>query len=365
MQLISAEEAIEQSLESGPLIDVRAAVEYSCGSFPGAVNLPILNDSEREQVGTSYKQNGQENAIALGHSLVQPHKDSRIAAWTRAIEEQGSPALYCARGGMRSEIAQQWLRDSGLSIPRVARGYKALRQALIAALDSALQRLEIVVISGPTGSGKTAFLQTLGNDQAILDLEGIACHRGSAFGSGLKPQPAQADFENRLAIELVRIQKLGVRELFVEDESKAIGKLVLPEGIFARIDAAKRCLLEVPLTQRVRNIQDEYIREALLELEQIMAVEDALQELEQRMLGALSRISRALGDQRYRECKTLMMQAFREHEFSNDQSQHALWIEYLLIHYYDPYYQRHLEKKRDLIYKTIRQNDYSSDSFCN
>lgn len=116
-------------LNDVPMMDVRAPVEFAKGAFPGVLNLPLMNDEERQKVGTCYKQRGQEAAIALGHSLVSGEiKNGRIAAWAAFAKVHPHGVLYCFRGGLRSQITQQWLQSEvGIAYPRVIGGYKAMR----------------------------------------------------------------------------------------------------------------------------------------------------------------------------------------------------------------------------------------------
>ena len=209
-----------------PLMDVRAPVEYSRGSFPGVLNAPLMTDNERHLVGRSFKQSGQLSAIELGRQLVSGTiKNQRINDWLDFINQNPSGALYCFRGGLRSEITQQWIFDySGITYPRVKGGYKAMRRYLIEESSRITNSKNFIVIGGQTGCGKTLLLNKFRNN---IDLEGLANHRGSAFGNNVSSQPTQIDFENSLAIELIQKQKN--RFLLIEDEGNNIGTVYLPE----------------------------------------------------------------------------------------------------------------------------------------
>lgn len=201
-------------LNDRPLMDVRAPVEFLKGAFPQALNRPLMNDIERQKVGTCYKQQGQDAAIALGHQLVGGTvKAERIAAWAEFARANPDGYLYCFRGGLRSQITQQWLAaEAGIAYPRVLGGYKALRGFLIDTIEAAVAECDFVLVGGLTGTGKTEVLAQLDN---ALDLEGHANHRGSSFGKHATPQPAQIDFENALAIDLLKKRAAG-HEQFVE-----------------------------------------------------------------------------------------------------------------------------------------------------
>src|SRR5690606_35803067 len=143
-----------------PLMDVRAPVEFHKGAFPQVLNLPLMNDDERQRVGTCFKQRGQQAAIELGHQLVSGAlKAERIAAWAAFAKGHPDGYLYCARGGLRSQIAQQWLSsEAGIEYPRVLGGYKALRGFLIQTIDEAVAECELILLGGLTGTGKTELL---------------------------------------------------------------------------------------------------------------------------------------------------------------------------------------------------------------
>ncbi|MEE3327999.1 MAG: tRNA 2-selenouridine(34) synthase MnmH, partial [Myxococcota bacterium] len=174
------------------LLDVRAPGEVHRSGIPGALSLPILNDEERHAVGQCYHANGNAAAVALGVELTAPHREARVASWREAVAASERPTAFaCWRGGQRSGIATEWLGDPNVS--RVQGGTKALRRYLMASLESRFAQTETLVISGLTGCGKTDFLhrlqQVVGPDVLALDLEGLANHRGSAFGGFRAGQP--------------------------------------------------------------------------------------------------------------------------------------------------------------------------------
>ena len=187
-----------------PIIDVRAPIEFEQGAMPAAINLPLMNNDERAAVGICYKQQGSDAALALGHKLVAGEiRQQRMDAWRAACLQNPHGILCCARGGQRSHIVQSWLHDAGIDYPLVEGGYKALRQTAIQATIELAQK-PIVLIGGCTGSGKTLLVQQQPNG---VDLEGLARHRGSAFGRTLQPQLSQASFENMLAAEMYIIHR--------------------------------------------------------------------------------------------------------------------------------------------------------------
>jgi len=309
-------------------LDVRAPAEFARGAVPGAVNLPLLDDAERHQVGLTYKQRGHDAAVALGHQLVSGAvRRGREQAWQDFAASHPQAWLYCWRGGQRSEIVQRWLAELGTELPRVPGGFKALRHACLEVLESAPQQKRWIVLAGRTGSGKTQVIERLDN---AIDLEGLAAHRGSAFGARETPQPPPVSFENALAVAFLRHRE-GV--LVLEDESRTIGRLALPEAWHAHMQTVPLALLEVPMAERVANIEREYVHAPLAD----GVPADALQ---QRYADALGRIERRLGGARRQT-----VQAELERAFATG-SGHDAWIERLLEWYYDPMYDYQLERKR-------------------
>ena len=143
----------ELFLNDTPMMDMRAPVEFARGAFPSAINLPLMNDLERQKVGTCYKQHGQQAAIALGHQLVSGHtKDERLAAWAAFARAHPEGYLYCFRGGLRSQIVQQWLKEeAGIHYPKVVGGYKAMRNFLLQTTQGAVNECSFVLVGGLTG----------------------------------------------------------------------------------------------------------------------------------------------------------------------------------------------------------------------
>jgi tRNA 2-selenouridine synthase len=232
---ISAAALTELFLKDTPLIDVRAPVEFVVGSLPGAINLPIMNNEERAMVGTTYKKSGREQAMAQGHELVSGEiKEQRLTLWAEQIQKQPETVIYCFRGGLRSQITQRWLGERGIKRPLIEGGYKKARQFLRDEIDQFSRQSSMLILSGPTGSAKTNLLKK--SNYPNVDLEALASHRGSAFGAMATPQPSQIDFENTLAVTLM---KLGKKQVLVEDESRLIGRCAIPESFF-RKDAGLR-----------------------------------------------------------------------------------------------------------------------------
>jgi tRNA 2-selenouridine synthase len=203
-------------LSDTPLLDVRAPMEFAQGAFPHAKNWPLMNDEERHHVGLTYKQKGQDQAIELGHELVSGHiKQARVAQWVEFAKANPQGYLYCFRGGLRSRISQQWLAEAGIQYPRIIGGYKAMRTFLLESLEQNIDASSFVLVAGFTGCGKTEVMKEL---TAAIDLEMLAHHRGSSFGKHATDQPVQIDFDNRLAIALLRLSTRGIKKIALEDE---------------------------------------------------------------------------------------------------------------------------------------------------
>jgi tRNA 2-selenouridine synthase len=333
----------ELFLSDTPLLDVRAPVEFNRGAFPCAVNLPLMDDRERELVGLRYKQAGQEAAIVLGEQLVSGDiKERRIQAWADFARAHPQGYLYCFRGGLRSQITQRWLKEeAGIEYPRVIGGYKAMRAYLAEVIrDSALTRGHLV-LGGLTGSGKTEVLRAVGN---AVDLEGHANHRGSGFGKRVTPQPSQIDFEHRIAIDLLRKQAQGWRTVVLEDESRLIGANALTLELQEAIRTAPLVWLDAALEERVERILREYVIELRAEFAAAHgAAGDAL--FAQRLQDSLTGISRRLGGERYGRFMALMRAALERQLETGDCGAHRAWITGLLSEYYDPLYARNMREK--------------------
>ncbi len=334
-------------LNNTPLMDVRAPVEYARGAFPCADNLPLLEDIERQRIGTCYKQEGQDAAIALGHRLVQGEiKQARIERWQAWLQSHPGAWLYCFRGGLRSAIVQQWLAEAGTPCPRVPGGYKSMRQFLVETIEQASHARPLLVIAGATGCAKTHLLRRLPDG---VDLEGHARHRGSAFGALLGGQPSQIDFENALAIDLLRLeQRQGSGRLVLEDESHAIGSLSVPFVLYSAMKQAPIALIEEPLDVRADTILNDYIRGNLADFERA-APEHAFASFAQYLLGSLDRITRRLGGERHVELRGLMEAALAVQERTGETEEHRRWITRLLQDYYDPMYRHQLAKRLDRV----------------
>ena len=330
-------------LNDRPMMDARAPIEFSKGSFPGVINLPLMNDQERQRVGTCYKQLGQQTAIELGHQLVSGEiKTQRIQAWADFARAHPDGFLYCFRGGLRSQIVQQWLKtEGGIDYPRVAGGYKAMRTFLLETVDQAVDQCDFVLLGGMTGTGKTEVLTQLSNG---LDLEGHANHRGSSFGKRATGQPSNIDFENRLAVDLLKKRARGIEQFVLEDESRAIGSCALPLPLYQGMQQFPMVWLEDSLQGRVERILRDYVVDLCAEFIAVHGDEGFVL-FSERLLASLDNVQKRLGGERHRRMLVLMEDALAEQGRSGAVDLHRGWIEGLLTEYYDPMYVFQREKK--------------------
>ncbi|MCX6077040.1 MAG: tRNA 2-selenouridine(34) synthase MnmH [Campylobacterales bacterium] len=333
-------------LNSTPLIDVRAPVEFEKGSFPHAVNLPIMDDKERHLVGTCYKEYGNDEAVKLGHKLVGGKvKEDRVKAWSDFIHVNPNALLYCFRGGQRSKISQQWISESEINITRLKGGYKAFRNYLLKETDESSKYFKPIILGGRTGSGKTILLKNLPNS---IDLEGLANHRGSSFGRKITPQPAQINFENNLAYELIQKLDKGFKHLVFEDEGKRIGGVYIPKTFACYLGEAPLVVLETPMQERIETTFNEYVIEAQ-KMYKDAGLEDNLSEWKGGILSAMDRIKRRLGSQRHQYISDIFENAFSEQLGSSSLEGYKEWVEYLLVEYYDPMYDYQIQKRSEQI----------------
>ena len=330
-----------------PIIDVRAPVEFAHGAMPAAVNLPLMNDQERAAVGTCYKRQGPEAALALGHELVSGEtRRQRIDAWLEACRQGPQGYLCCARGGQRSHISQSWLKAEGVDYPLVVGGYKALRQAAMQATED-LVRHPIVLIGGCTGNGKTPLVrqQPLG-----IDLEGLAHHRGSSFGRTLNAQFSQATFENHLATALLKGAHQQERVRWVlEDEGRMIGANHLPECLRDRMAESPIAVVEDPFDLRLERLREEYFTGMHHDFLAAYGEEKGWLEYCEYLHHGLFAIRRRLGLQRFAELTATLDEALAEQQRTGATEAHFAWLVPLLNEYYDPMYCYQLEKKADKI----------------
>lgn len=238
----------------GVILDVRSPGEYTQGHIPGAINLPLFNDSERASVGTTYKTKGHEEAVELGLKFAGP-KLSEFVQHAKKFVGTGVAKVHCWRGGMRSSSMAWLLRTAGLKAVTLNGGYKSFRKWV---LDIFSETRSINIIGGLTGSGKSSILQIMKESgEQILDLEYLAKHRGSSFGMiGMPRQPTVEQFENELAMQWASFD--SKYPIWIEDESRRIGTCTIPHHLFNQMMTAPMFLIERPFLERVQHLIDVY-----------------------------------------------------------------------------------------------------------
>ena len=307
--------------EQLPLVDARSEGEFAQSHIPGAINIPILDNAERIQVGTLYKQAGPEKATLKGFELVGPrfHLIQREALRKFPAKKL---ILYCWRGGMRSQILSWLLTQVGFEIYRLEGGYKTYRSFTYAAVRKSYP---LLVLGGKTGAAKTVLLQKLKErGEQVVDLEGLANHKGSSFGAiGQPAQPTVEQFENLLSEQLREIHL--DQALWVENESRRIGQIILPDSFYLQMTQSPRIEIDKTDEERIAHIASEY---AALDQGELSA--------------AVLRLQKRLGGDRTKQA----LEAIQT-------NQPEIWIPILLL-YYDKTYEFDLERHE--VSKTIRLN---------
>ncbi|HEY5509717.1 MAG TPA: tRNA 2-selenouridine(34) synthase MnmH [Prolixibacteraceae bacterium] len=251
MVTLKANEFIER-MKGNVVLDIRTPAEFDEGHLPGAISFPLFGDEERVVVGTLYKQQGREQAVLKGLELVGPKLKKFVL---KAAKFAGPLFLYCWRGGMRSNSMAWLLSTAGREVYLLEGGYKAYRgycRELIA------NGLKLIMLSGPTGSGKTEILHQLSFlGHQVLDLEGLANHRGSSFGGiGQPPQPNTEHFTNLIFEKIVGFDRS--KPIWVEGESQAIGKVSILNELFLQMNSCQAIRIDPPKSERVERLLRDY-----------------------------------------------------------------------------------------------------------
>ncbi len=298
--------------ESLPLVDVRTPAEFAQGHIPGAVNIPLFSNDERAVVGTLYKKSGKEAAILKGLDIVGPKMSSYVKS-VRRIAPGKRLLIHCWRGGMRSGSMAWLFRTAGFEVATLTGGYKAYRSFVREELG---KDSNLLILGGKTGSGKSEILRVLEESgEQVLDLEAVAHHKGSAFGHiGQEEQPTSEQFENNL-YEIWKTFDL-TKPVWLEDESRAIGKVSIPEPLFVRMRNSPVIFIDLSMEERVKRLVKEY-------------AEFEPESLEKAVL----RISKRLGGQNVKDA----LLAIRNRDFAKAAA--------ITLHYYDKAYLNGLEKR--------------------
>lgn len=319
---------IDQFLELAsqhPVLDVRSEGEFAHAHFPGAHSLPLFNNEERKIIGTAYKQESQQKAIKLGMQYFGK-KMVEMVEQVEALFDGDSPVgktvmLYCWRGGMRSG-GVAWLLDLyGFKVYTLVGGYKTFRRWSLEQLE---KDYPLQLVGGYTGSGKTEVLHALrSRGGAVIDLEGLASHKGSAFGNiGMPPQPSQEMFENILALQLwqemggVAQKDVPPAAIWLEDESQRIGSVNLPTPFYKKLKEKPLFFLEVPFEARLQHIVAGYGKCD-----------------KERLVAAIIRIRKRLGGLQTSEAINYLVEDNTTESFR------------ILLQYYDRLYEKDLQDK--------------------
>ena len=251
---ISAEHWLSAAKER-VILDVRTPAEYEQGHLPGAQSLPLFSNEERAVVGTLYKQQGPQHAYLKGLE----YAGLKMALYVKEsmqLAPEGKVLVHCWRGGKRSESMAWLLEQAGMDVEILTGGYKAFRRWVLQIFEK--EHYNIQIVGGSTGTGKTAILHALqAAGEQIIDLEALAHHKGSAFGAlGEQPQPSVEHFENKLATMLQEIDPQ--RRLWLEDESRSIGRVYLPDGFWNQMKAAPLYRLNLSRELRVQRLLVDY-----------------------------------------------------------------------------------------------------------
>ena len=258
LRRITAEAAIARLGEFSAILDARSEAEFAEDRLPGARNWPSLTNEERHIVGTEYVQGSPFQARKIGAAMVARNIARHIEREVLALERDWRPLVYCWRGGQRSAALATVLDQIGFHVHVLEGGYREFRRAVIAELERLPQPLALRVLTGSTGSGKSRLLQALRTQGGqVLDLEDLAAHRGSVLGPlPDRPQPSQKGFETRLWEALRALDP--AQPVFVEAESRMIGRLRVPEALLHRLRAAPCVRVAMPLPARVALLVEDY-----------------------------------------------------------------------------------------------------------
>ena len=320
-ETIELEQALEQQQRKGTLIiDVRTPAEFAETTIPGAVNVPIFSNEERIEVGTVFKQQGKKDARKLGVSLVAP----KIPQLMDQVEElrQGRPGpvvVFCWRGGMRSLAMTSFMNLAGIPARQLLGGHKGFRRKVLDYFEQQ-QWPPVFVLRGLTGTGKTRVLQKLDEmGYPVVDLEGLANHRGSAFGAlGLEPQPSQKKFEALLWARLEELKESPY--LVTEGESLHIGRIMVPKAFHQAMQTQTSLWITASLDVRTQIILEDY---------------PALDQLKEQFKKPINALKERLGGKVVTEFLELL-----------DNGQWDKLVRELMVRYYDPLYMHTLPERR-------------------
>ncbi len=313
MELVKEIEFEEAYKRGFAFVDVRTKEEFEEFRIPGAYNVPLFTKEEREKVSKVYYEKGEKEARLYALEIVSPKLPRIVKEIKKIKEKEKNVAVYCWRGGLRSLAVATICNLTGVHVFRLKGGYRAFRNYILRRIGEILKDKKVIVLYGPTGVGKTRILRELKEEGfPVIDLEGLAGHRGSVFGGIGLTQPSQKMFDALVWQELERLKESPI--VVVEGESRKIGKLFIPEPLWKKMGEGVKVLLELPLSQRIKISMEDY---------------GVGQFPKETYLEALLRIRKILGDEKYRQIKELI-----------EKEEYPEAVKELMVNYYDKLYSR-------------------------
>ncbi len=329
IEYICANEIGENSFDA--IIDVRSPSEFSADHVPEAINLPALSDSERGDVGSIYKNVSPFEARKLGGALIAENVGQHLRKILVKNNQTWKPLIYCWRGGRRSKAFATILSEVGWKVSVIEGGYKSYRKIIYKSLYEDTFERKIYLIAGNTGTAKTQILKLLGDEGVnIIDLEGLANHKGSVFGSLDDVQPTQKSFESEL---YRKIKRFDPKEpIVLEAESNKIGRISLPSALWKKMRTADRIVLSGPVEQRSKYLVKEYL----------LLIRD-----QKRFLEKLASLKKIQGLERVLYWSNLF-----------NEKNYIKLAEELIKHHYDPRYSTSSDKNGSQIIKRIKLDNF-------
>lgn len=325
-RLISYQESL--SLNNSIYIDARTEEEYKEATIPGAVNIELLNHQERDIIGTIYKQQNPKKAKLKGVELVSPKIPDLITKINQLDQNYDNLIIFCSRGGLRSKSLAEFSELAGIEVNRLESGYKGYRHYIMDKLKNYEFKGEIAVLHGNTGVGKTYILKEMEKLGAkIIDLEGIANHRGSAFGSIGLAEPYNQKYFDSLLWEELKAKDKKNNFIFVEAESRRVGHSVIPKFFYQKMKAGDDILITASMAKRVENIYQEYIKD----------IENNQEEFIERVLESLTAIKKYIIKKAGKDSYFKLLELAKKARFKKI-------TKILLEEYYDPMYEHSQNK---------------------
>ncbi|MBM7613726.1 tRNA 2-selenouridine(34) synthase MnmH [Alkaliphilus hydrothermalis] len=306
-------------LDTKMIIDVRSPLEYEEGTIEGAINIPLLNNDERAEIGTLYKQQGPQVAKVRGLEIVSPKLPSIYKQLLELSRKDCKLIIFCAKGGLRSATFVSFFKVLGLELYQLDGGFKAYRNYLLNYLRDIHKHHQFIVLHGFTGVGKTEVLKLLEErGVAVVNLEDLASNKGSVFGATIEDSHrlTQKSFESALLKQLVDIKE---RYIVVESESKRLGRIIIPNEVFDAMTNGKHILLEASVEERVKRLVVDYV--------------ENIENPDELLIKSIGHLKKRIGSKKVQQY----------HQWIAEKK-YNLIAEELVLEYYDPLYQHSVEK---------------------